>query len=41
VKDEKSGVFPDVDAVECRKIRFKPIFSAIQREKTKNGIVVG
>lgn len=29
------------NAVECRKIRFKPIFSPVERMKTKNGIVIG
>lgn len=31
VKDEKSGIFPDVDVIKHRNIAFKPIFSPVER----------
>jgi len=31
VKDEKSGIYPDVDAVECRKTPNLPLLSLVGR----------
>lgn len=40
VKDEKQCIFPDVDAIKYQKMPFEPIFSPVERTKTKNGIVI-
>ena len=32
VKDEKSGIFPDTDAVKYQMMLFKPIFSPVERK---------
>ena len=41
VKDEKSGIFPDIDAIKYQNIVFEPIFSPVERTKSENGIVIG
>lgn len=41
VKDEKLGIFPDVDAIKRQEMPNLPLFSVSDGFKLENGIVIG